>query len=135
MCLVGLVSLAACTKNTTPPRGAGNVPSSAPVTLELERGPAPALPNPMLVTDSVHGGVFESCYQGFHATGNAEHDLAQMTALCGPPNAMKPVTGVIRGHQAHQEAIARFTFRGEMGRCYRIFSASDRGVVVVEAFW
>jgi hypothetical protein len=128
MCLVGLASLAACTKSTTPPRAANAPPSPGTVTLELEKGPAPALPNPMLVTDSVHGGVFESCYQGFHATGNAEQDLAQMTALCGPPNSMKPVTGVIHGRQAHQEAIARFTFRGEMGRCYRIFSASDRGV-------
>src|SRR5689334_5827615 len=127
VCLVGFVSLAACTKSTTPPRAATGS-SSGTVSLELEKGPAPALPNPMLVTDSVHGGVFESCYQGFHATGNAERDLAQMTSLCGPPNSMKPVTGVIRGNQAHQEAIARFTFRGEMGRCYRIFSASDRGV-------
>jgi hypothetical protein len=126
MFIVGLASLtafASCTKSVAPPR------ASAPVTLELERGPAPVLPNPMLVTDSVHGGVFESCYQGFHPTGNAEQDLGQMTSLCGPPNAMKPVTGVIRGRQAHREAIARFTFRGEMGRCYRIFSASDRGVL------
>ena len=129
MCLLGLASLASCTKSATPPRAAHATSSTtAPVTLELVKGPAPALPNPMLVTDSVHGGVFESCYQGFHPTGNAERDLAQMTSLCGPPNSMKPVTGVIRGQQAHQEAIARFTFRGEMGRCYRIFSASDRGV-------
>jgi hypothetical protein len=127
MCLLGLASLASCTKSTTPPRAA-HATSAGPVTLELEKGPAPALPNPMLVTDSVHGGVFESCYQGFHPSGNAERDLAQMTSLCGPPNSMKPVTGVIRGQQAHQDAIARFTFRGEMGRCYRIFSASDRGV-------
>jgi hypothetical protein len=128
MCLLGLAGLASCTKSATPPRAVAHASSAAPVTLELERGPAPALPNPMLVTDSVHGGVFESCYQGFHPTGNAERDLAQMTSLCGPPNSMKPVTGVIRGQQASKEAIARFTFRGEMGRCYRIFSASDRGV-------
>ncbi len=131
MCLVGLasvLSLASCTKNAASPRAA-NAPASGHASLVLEKGPAPALPNPMLVTDSVHGGVFESCYQGFHATGNAEQDLAQMTSLCGPPNSMKPVTSVIRGSQAHQESIARFTFKGEMGRCYRIFSASDRGVV------
>ena len=48
----------------------------------------------MLVTDSVHGGVFESCYQGFKPTGVADRDLQRMTALCGPPNAMKPVTAV-----------------------------------------
>ena len=124
--LTSLASLASCAKSNQPARSASS--SSAPVSLELEKGPAPALPNPMLVTDSVHGGVFESCYQGFHPTGSAERDLAQMTSLCGPPNSMKPVTGVIHGSQAHQEAIARFTFRGEMGRCYRIFSASDRGV-------
>jgi hypothetical protein len=131
MCLVGLasvLSLASCTKNAASPRAA-NAPAPGHASLVLEKGPAPALPNPMLVTDSVHGGVFESCYQGFHATGNAEQDLAQMTSLCGPPNSMKPVTAVIRGSQAHQESIARFTFQGEMGRCYRIFSASDRGVV------
>ena len=125
--LTSLASLASCAKNNAQARSAAASPQ-VPVSLELEKGPAPALPNPMLVTDSVHGGVFESCYQGFHATGDAARDLAQMTSLCGPPNSMKPVTGVIRGSQAHQEAIARFTFHGEMGRCYRIFSASDRGV-------
>ena len=93
MFLLGLTSLVSCTKSATPARTAQAAPAVAPVTLELEKGPAPALPNPMLVTDSVHGGVFESCYQGFKATGNAEKDLAQMTSLCGPPNSMKPVTG------------------------------------------
>jgi hypothetical protein len=130
---IGLASLLslACTANNAPPKTAQAAtpsPAQGAVSLELEHGPAPTLPNPMLVTDSVHGGVFESCYLGFHATGNAERDLAQMTSLCGPPNAMKPVTGVIRGNQSNREPIARFTFRGEIGRCYRIFSASERGV-------
>jgi hypothetical protein len=121
-----LVSVS-CARNTVPPQAA-RASSSGAVTLEPERGPATALPNPMLVTDSVHGGAFESCYQGFRPTGNVEQDLAQMTSLCGPPNAMKPVTSVIQGTQAQHDPIARFTFRGEMGRCYRIFSASERSV-------
>jgi len=82
----------------------------------------------MLVTDSVRGGVFESCYQAFRPSGNADRDLNQMTHLCGPPNSMKPVSSVFQGNQSQQDPIARFTFRGEMGRCYRIFSATDRGV-------
>jgi hypothetical protein len=82
----------------------------------------------MLVADSVHGGSFESCYQGFRPTGNVEQDLAQMTSLCGPPNAMKPVTPVIEGTQSQTQPLSRFTFHGEIGRCYRIFSASERNV-------
>jgi hypothetical protein len=82
----------------------------------------------MLVTDSVRGGTFESCYQGFRSTGAVEQDLARMTSLCGPPNAMKPVSPVIQGTQSQHDSISRFTFHGEMGRCYRIFSASERSV-------
>jgi len=110
------------------PSSTAKAPAPTVVALELQRGPAPVLPNPMLVTDSVHGGTFESCYQTFRPSGNAERDLGQMTSLCGPPNAMKPVTAVIQGTQSKRDPIARFTFRGEMGRCYRIFSATDRGV-------
>ena len=57
-----------------------------------------------------------------------DRDLNRMTHLCGPPNSMKPVSSVFQGNQSQQDPIARFTFRGEMGRCYRIFSATDRGV-------
>ncbi|HEX9297202.1 MAG TPA: hypothetical protein VF881_15280 [Polyangiaceae bacterium] len=123
LCLAPL----ACTRSGTASRTPASAAQST-VTLELEHGPAPALPNPMLVTDSVHGGTFESCYQSFRPTGNAERDLTTMTSLCGPPNSMKPVTPVIQGNQSQKDAIARFTFRGEMGRCYRVFSASDRGI-------
>jgi hypothetical protein len=98
------------------------------VSLELQQGPPPNLPNPMLVADSVHGGTFETCYQRFHPTGNARNDLVQMTNLCGASTSMKPVTAIIEGSQSQADAIARYTFRGELGRCYRIFSASDRGV-------
>jgi hypothetical protein len=113
---------------TAPPAQSANGATGTGVSLELEKGPAPALPNPMLVMDSVHGGTFESCYQSFRPTGVVEQDLAQMTSLCGPPNAMKPVTPVIGGTQSQRDSLARFTFRGEMGRCYRIFAASERGV-------
>jgi hypothetical protein len=108
---------------------APNAPPPGRVTLEPQRGPAPVLPNPMLVTDSVHGGVFETCYQGFRPSGNVDRDLQQMTSLCGTPNAMKPVTQVFQGTQGQRDPIARFSFRGEMGRCYRIFSATDRSVM------
>ncbi|SRR5260221_8929972 len=118
-----------CTKQGTALHAQPTAPQPALVALEPQRGPAPVLPNPMLVTDSVHGGAFETCYQGFRPSGNVERDLAQMTSLCGPPNAMKPVTPVIQGAQTQSDAIARFTFHGETGRCYRIFSASERGVL------
>lgn len=88
----------------------------------------PDLPNPMRVSDGLHGGGFESCYRMFRPTGNAKNDLAQMTTSCGPPNAMKPVSAVFEGKQSQSDPIARFTFRGELGRCYRIFAASDSGI-------
>ena len=126
---LGLVfAVSSCTKQGTGAHAQPNAPPSASVALELQRGPAPVLPNPMLVTDSVHGGAFETCYQGFRPTGNIEHDLAQMTSMCGPPNSMKPVSPVFQGNQTQKDPIARYTFRGEMGRCYRIFSASDRTI-------
>jgi hypothetical protein len=123
--LAGIVSASvACSHKGAQPESSS--PNS--VTLELQRGPAPALPNPMLVTDSVHGGKFESCYQGFHASGVIDKDLATMTSMCGPPNSMKPVTPVFQGTQSQRDPIARYTFKGEMGRCYRIFSASERSI-------
>jgi len=128
VCVLGSVMTLATLSCREVGSGQGARSPNAEVTLEPERGPAVALPDPMLVTDSVHGGAFESCYQTFRSTGVVERDLAQMTSLCGPPNAMKPVTGVIQGEQSQTDPLARFTFRGEMGRCYRIFSAADRGV-------
>jgi hypothetical protein len=125
--LVLMIACSSCAKKGGAAR-TPNAPQSGQVTLELQKGPAPALPNPMLVTDSVHGGVFESCYQGFRPSGNVERDLQQMTSMCGPPNSMKPVTAVFTGTQGQRDPIARFTFKGDMGRCYRIFSATDRGV-------
>jgi len=126
--LAGIMSSSfSCSHKGAQP-GASTAQAASSVSLELQKGPAPALPNPMLVTDSVHGGKFESCYQGFHASGSVEKDLAQMTSMCGPPNSMKPVSPVFQGNQSQKEPIARYTFRGEMGRCYRIFSASDRTI-------
>jgi hypothetical protein len=122
MALIGV----SCARNAPPAQSAQT--STSAVSLELEHGPATALPNPMLVMDSVHGGTFESCYQSFRPTGVVEQDLAQMTSLCGPPNAMKPVTPVLQGTQSQRDTLARYTFHGEMGRCYRIFAASERDV-------
>ena len=124
---LGVAGLA-CTKNAAPPKTAEKANDPPRVTLELDQGPPPGLPNPMLVADSVHGGVFETCYQRFRPTGNARGDLVQMTGLCGAATSMKPITDIIEGAQAQSDPIARYTFRGEIGRCYRIFSASDRGI-------
>jgi hypothetical protein len=126
--LAGIVSMTISCSHKGAQPGASSAPTASAVTLELQKGPAPALPNPMLVTDSVHGGKFESCYQGFHASGIADKDLASMTSLCGPPNSMKAVSPVFQGNQTQRDPIARYTFRGEMGRCYRIFSATDKSV-------
>jgi hypothetical protein len=126
--LAGIMTASVACSHQGEQSGASSTPAAGTVTLELQKGPAPALPNPMLVTDSVHGGKFESCYQGFHASGVVEKDLAQMTAMCGPPNSMKPVSPVFQGNQSQKDPIARYTFKGEMGRCYRIFSASDRTI-------
>jgi hypothetical protein len=117
-----------CSRSAPPAKGQEAAKDASRVSLELQQGPPPNLPNPMLVADSVHGGAFESCYQRFHPTGNARNDLTQMTGLCGVATAMKPVTSIIEGNQTQADPIARYTFQGELGRCYRIFSASDRGV-------
>jgi hypothetical protein len=126
--LAGIISASVSCSHKGAQPGASSAQPASNVSLELQKGPAPALPNPMLVTDSVHGGKFESCYQGFHASGSVEKDLAQMTSMCGPPNSMKPVSPVFQGNQTQKDPIARYTFRGETGRCYRIFSASDRTI-------
>lgn len=119
---------AACAHTGSSAKGPDSGNEASRVSLELQQGPPPSLPNPMLVADSIHGGTFETCYQRFHPTGNARNDLVQMTNLCGTSTSMKPVTAIIEGNQSQADAIARYTFHGELGRCYRIFSASDRGV-------
>jgi hypothetical protein len=83
---------------------------------------------PMRVTDSVHGGSFASCYSAFRPTGQLRADLSQLTAMCGGSTAMRPVTAVIEGAQSDREPIARYSFKGELGRCYRVFAASDPSV-------
>jgi hypothetical protein len=114
--------------HVTAPNAKANTPAPANVVLELQRGPAPQLPTPMTIADSLRGGGFETCYRTFRPSGNARNDLAQMTASCGPPNSMKAVTPVFEGTQGQTDPLARFTFRGELGRCYRIFGASAAGI-------
>jgi hypothetical protein len=127
--LLALAMAGAGCESTNPIAKAPEPSAATPkVVLRLERGSAPRLPDPMLVADSVHGGTFETCYQPFRPTGDARHDLVQMTGLCGTATAMKPVTEILEGNQAQNDSIARYTFTGELGRCYRIFSASDRGI-------
>lgn len=121
--LFGLVATSCARPSPKPPQT-----SERKVVFELERGPARRLPNPMRVADPTHGGIFESCYGTFRPKGNAQEDLAQMTSLCGAPNAMKPVTAILEGKQAETDPIARYTFEGETGRCYRIFAAADPSV-------
>lgn len=121
------IMLFGCARNV-PEAKAPDAKETTKVSLEPQHGPPITLPHPMLVADSVHGGNFETCYQSFHPTGNARNDLVQMTGLCGVATSMKPVTGVIEGAQSQSDPIARFTFQAELGRCYRIFSASDRGI-------
>lgn len=121
--LFGLAATSCTRPSHKPPQS-----SSGRVVFELERGPARRLPNPMRVADTTHGGNFESCYASFRPSGDARKDLEQMTSLCGAPNAMKAVTQVLDGQQSESDPIARYTFEGETGRCYRIFAASEGGV-------
>lgn len=128
--LVTLLFLGAssCARSPKPPPKAPASSASQGVVFELERGPLRPLPNPMRVADATHGGDFSSCYAPFQPSGEAHQDLDQMTSLCGAPNAMKPVTGVLDGSQSEEDPIARYVFEGETGRCYRIFAASDASI-------
>ena len=79
---------ASCANGGTnaPPKNAAAAaapPASPRVTLELQQGPAPQLPNPMLVTDSVHGGAFESAISAFRPEGMDKTISNQMTTMCG----------------------------------------------------
>ena len=122
--LLGLFATSCARPSQEPPKTS---PSQG-VVFELERGPARSLPSPMRVADATRGGGFESCYATFRPVGDPHEDLAQMTALCGPPNQMKPVTPVLEGSQSETDPITRYTFQGETGRCYRIFAASGNSV-------
>jgi hypothetical protein len=117
-----------CARTSPVAKAPEPAPAAAKVVLKLERGPAARLPDPMLVADGVHGGAFETCYRPFRPTGDPKSDLVQMAALCGGATSMRPVTEILEGSQAQNDPIARYTFMGELGRCYRIFSASDRGI-------
>jgi hypothetical protein len=128
--LVTLGFAAACSHASQRPAQSASATDgkSSGVTFELDRSPPPQLPNPMRVIDSTHGGNFEVCYQTFRPSGNYLTDLQAMTQMCGPTNGMKPVTPVLQGMQGQNEPIARYTFKGETGRCYRFFASSEPSV-------
>jgi hypothetical protein len=124
---IASLACASCSHKGATPGATAALPAGGAM-LEPEKGPPRGLPNPMFVADSTHGGGFESCYRTFRPSGDVRRDLEQMTGMCGPPNAMHAVTPVLEGGQSSADPIARFTFKGETGRCYRVFSASDGNV-------
>lgn len=85
------------------------------------------------------GGVWVQCYRLFQPQGDARADLARLTAQCGRPTGLVPVTPVRDGEpQAAEDAVERFVFRARAGRCYRIFAVgapdvTDLDVAVLDA--
>ena len=119
----------ACSSASPPRPIAPSAPAPASSHVALTPAePLTSLPQRLVVADAVHGRRFEACRARFRPTGDVRRDLEAMTALCGPPNAMHAVTPVLDGTQSAADPIARFSFTGETGRCYRVFSAAEPGV-------
>jgi hypothetical protein len=69
------------------------------------------------------GGVWVTCYRTFLPTGEPSADLARLTAACGRPTGLVPLTPVKLGEpQTHEDPVERFTWKGRGGRCYRVFA-------------
>ena len=81
----------------------------------------PELPRPR--------GAGDRCDAAFQPGDDAPADLARLTAACGPPSGLEPVTPVqVGAAQAEADPSERFTFRARGGRCYRFFSVATPDV-------
>lgn len=72
------------------------------------------------------GGLWVSCYGGFHPTDDPVRDVTRLGLLCGPPNGLRPLTKVpFEGKVAQGEEARTHRFEARRGECYRLFAVAS----------
>jgi hypothetical protein len=75
------------------------------------------------------GGLWVSCYGGFHPSDSPRKDVTRLGLLCGPPNGMgRANEASLEGAVDETKAPSTHRFQARRGECYRIFAVADRGV-------
>jgi hypothetical protein len=75
------------------------------------------------------GGLWVSCYGGFHPTREPLKDVTRLGLLCGPPNGMAQLgTETTTGTVAEGKSPLSYGFPARRGSCYRLFAVADPGV-------
>ena len=75
------------------------------------------------------GGLWVSCYGGFHPTSEPVKDVTRLGLLCGPPNGMTQLgTESVTGSVAEGKPPFTYGFSARRGDCYRLFVVAGPGV-------
>lgn len=81
------------------------------------------------LSPSAVGGLWVSCYGGFHPSGHPLRDVTRLGLLCGPPNGMKLLTTeAFQGEVAEGQQPVLHHFDARRGECYRVFAVAEPGV-------
>jgi hypothetical protein len=79
--------------------------------------------------DTVAGGIWGACYEGFQPSGNAKTDLGRITRSCGKTGGMRAITPVKEAKQGERDPADRYTFYvPSAGACYRVYATGDKDV-------
>jgi hypothetical protein len=79
--------------------------------------------------DTIAGGVWGACYEGFTPSGNAKSDLGRITRSCGKTGGMRAITPVKLAAQNERDPADRYTFYvPSAGACYRVYATGDKSV-------
>ena len=70
-----------------------------------------------------------TCYDNFTPIGDAQQDLARLTASCGPGGGMQAIGPVHQGKQDQAQPVDRYRFYvSNADRCYRVYGAAGQSV-------
>ncbi len=87
---------------------------------------APAPPASARVATSV---TWESCDDGFAATGEPARDLERLARACGGALGLRPLAPARRHDQAASDPVDRYAFVSPgAGHCHRVFAVASREV-------
>lgn len=130
---IGLVFLAGCAASPAEGPALAEAPladeaPAARVPLTAEGAPSvDAAPRALAAPRS--GNPWMDCYRRFQPSDDPASDLARLTAACGEPAGLVPVSSIHVGTQAQADPPDRLTFRARKQRCYRAFAVGASSIV------
>lgn len=130
---IGLVFLAGCAASPAEgpepahPSSLDEAPSSR-VPLRAEGSPVAEI-SPLPRAAARTGNPWMDCYRRFQPSDDPASDLARLTAACGEPAGLVPVSSIHVGSQGEVDPPDRLTFRARKQRCYRAFAVGAPSIV------